>query len=202
MNKKHAIAATGIAAALGLGFGMTQFASADPTTTPSSPSSSATATPGTRNGMANPGNRGNGQAGPRGNRGGGAIVNRGFGGINAAALAEKLGVTEDKLKTALDEIRTAHQADADTKQGRPTDEEQAAREAELAKELAEKLGVSQKKVTEAITAIRTERQAEMQSGFNTRIDDAVKAGTLTETEGAAVKKAAEKGVIGMGGPRR
>jgi len=46
-----------------------------------------------------------------------------------------------------------------------------------------------------------ERDAARDQVVDDRLAEAVQAGTLTQAEADAVKKAAEKGVIGFGGPR-
>ena len=121
------------------------------------------------------------------------------GGMQAAELAEKLGLDETKvseaLQTAHDALREAHQADDTTT--RPTLEE---RRAELAAELAKALGVEEAKVTEALTALDAERDATRAAALQDRLDQAVTDGKLTQTEADAVKKAVEAGVIGGGGP--
>lgn len=177
------------ALALGIGVGVAGLASADPTTTPSAdPSTSASA---------DPGRGGHGPGGHRGGPGRGA-----FDGDLAQQLAEKLGVTEAEVTTALKEIReadratkpsTAPSADPST---RPTRPDPTARDAALAKALAEKLGLEEAKVTQAFDEIRAARQADRAAELKTRLDAAVKAGTLTQAEADAVTKAVEKGVIG------
>lgn len=67
--------------------------------------------------------------------------------------------------------------------------------AELAKQLAEKLGVDEAKVLKALEEIQAAQDAERAAALTTKLDEAVKAGTLTQAEADAVKKAAEKGVI-------
>ncbi len=177
------------ALALGVGVGIAGFASADPTTTPS-PNPSASA-------PADPGRGGPGHGGHRGGPG------RGFAETDLAEqLAEKLGVTEAKVTKALQEIReadrpakpsTAPSADPSAKPTRPDPEK---REAALAKALAEKLGIDEAKVRKAFDEIRAARQADRAAELKTRLDAAVKAGTLTRAEADAVTKAVEKGVIG------
>jgi Spy/CpxP family protein refolding chaperone len=175
------------ALALGVGVGIAGFASADPTTTPSpNPSASAAADPG-------PGGPGHG-----GHRGGRGVADTDL----AEQLAEKLGVSEAEVTKALREIRdadrpakpsTAPGADPSAKPTRPDPTE---REAALAKALAEKLGIDEAKVTKAFDEIRAARQADRAAELKTRLDAAVKAGTLTQAEADAVTKAVEKGVIG------
>jgi DNA-binding MarR family transcriptional regulator len=177
------------ALALGVGVGLAGFASADPTTTPSpNPSASAPADPG-------PG--GPGRDGHRGGPG------RGVADTDLAKqLAEKLGVTEAKVTTALKEIREANRpakpstAPSADPSAKPTRPDPAEREAAMAKALAEKLGVDEAKVTKALDEIKAARQADRAAELKTRLDAAVKAGTLTQAEADAVTKAVEKGVIG------
>ena len=74
----------------------------------------------------------------------------------------------------------------------------AARDAALAKALATKLGVDEAKVKTALDEIRAARQADRATALKTKLDAAVKAGTLTQAEADAVTKAVEKGVINGG----
>ncbi|HEY5849133.1 MAG TPA: hypothetical protein VIT42_20310, partial [Microlunatus sp.] len=146
---------------------------------------------------------GRGGPGHGGHRGGRGVADTDL----ANQLAEKLGVTEAEVTTALQEIRdanrptkpsTAPSSDPSAKPSRPDPEK---REAELAKALAEKLGIDEAKVTKAFDEIRAARQADRAAELKTRLDAAVKAGTLTQAEADAVTKAVEKGVIGGGGRR-
>ncbi|HEU4545365.1 MAG TPA: hypothetical protein VFR88_03655 [Microlunatus sp.] len=177
------------ALALGVGVGIAGFASADPTTTPS-PNPSASA-------PADPGRGGPGRDGHRGGPG------RGVADADLAEqLAQKLGVTEAKVTSALQEIREANRparpsaAPSTDPSARPTRPDPEQREAALAKALAEKLGVDEAKVTKAFEEIRAARQADRAAELTSRLDAAVKAGTLTRAEADAVTKAVEKGVIG------
>lgn len=72
-------------------------------------------------------------------------------------------------------------------------------DSEMAKQLAEKLGIDEAKVTQAQAEIRNAHQAEAKTAFSTRLDQAVTDGKLTRAEADAVLKAAEAGVIPMGG---
>lgn len=109
------------------------------------------------------------------------------------------------MTKALEEIREANrptkpstapsaQPSADPS-AKPTRPDPSQREAELAKQLAEKLGIDEAKVTKAFEEIRADRQADRAKALQTRLDAAVKAGTLTQAEADAVTKAVEKGVI-------
>ena len=179
------------ALALGVGVGIAGFASADPTTTPlPNPSVSAPA-------PADPGRGGTGHGGHRGGPGRGVAETD-----LAEQLAEKLGVSEAEVTKALREIRDADRpAKPSTAPGagpsaKPTRPDPTEREAALAKALAEKLGIDEAKVTKAFDEIRAARQADRAAELKTRLDAAVKAGTLTQAEADAVTKAVEKGVIG------
>ncbi|MFP5283718.1 MAG: hypothetical protein ACLGIF_09735 [Actinomycetes bacterium] len=179
-GKKIALTVAASAAALGAGLGVAGVASADPTPTPSaSPSSSASAAPDS-------------------DRRDGGFGRRGHGvGPDTAALAQKLGVAEDKLRDALREIHDENKPTAKPTPGtdRP---DPAERDAELAGQLAEKLGLDEAKVKAALDELRTERQQERAEALQSRLDQAVKDGTLTQAEADAVTKAVEKGVIGGG----
>lgn len=180
------------ALALGVGIGIAGFASADPTASPSaSPTSSASADQ-ARSGAG----KGDRRAGP-----GRGIDNAEL----AKQLAEKLGVEEAKVTEALKAIRETNRASkpstspsaspsatATTRPSRPSSSE---RRAALAKQLAEKLGVDEAKVLKALEEIQAAQDAERAAALTTKLDEAVKAGTLTQAEADAVKKAVEKGVI-------
>jgi len=126
------------------------------------------------------------------------------GGRLAVTLAKKLGLSQSKVKAALDAVREdlkpAKPADGTT-QTPPTEAQRAAHEAAFAKALAAKLGVSEAKVKAALDAVRTEARATERANLKTRLDAAVKAGTLTEADEASVLKAFDAEVIGgFGGP--
>ncbi len=181
--KKTVVAVASGVFALGAGIGVAGIASADPTATPSaSPSGTPSADTGQRGG--GPGGHG------RGNHGR-------LDGDLSTKLAEKLGVTEAKVTTALKEIREANKANS-TKPDPTTKTDPAARDAELAKALASKLGVDEAKVKTALEAIRAEHTADRASALKDKLDAAVKAGTLTQAEADAVQKAVDKGVINAG----
>ncbi|MET3962846.1 DNA-binding MarR family transcriptional regulator [Marmoricola sp. OAE513] len=172
---------TGIAGAvagLGLAVGGIAIASAD-----DAPDTSSTS--------AHPG-------GPRGERGG----------YDAAALAKALGLKEATVKKALDavrdELRPEKPADG-TKPTPPTEAERAARQAKFVTALAKELNVSEAKVKTAVAAqekkleaAREERRTESRADLVTRLDAAVKAGTLTEADKTSVLKAFDAKVIGDG----
>jgi pyruvate/2-oxoglutarate dehydrogenase complex dihydrolipoamide acyltransferase (E2) component len=109
---------------------------------------------------------------------------------SVAALAKELGVTEDKLKAALQAVR------ADRK---PADRKSAERQKEYAAALAAKLGLSEDKVTAALEKVRAQaredRQAQRTDKLGERLDKAVADGKLTKAEADAVRKAADAGVL-------
>jgi len=191
---KKIVIASAAAGVVALGVGIAGYAVADPTTSPS-PNPSAS-------GPANPGRGGPG--GPGGHRGGPGRGGFADGDL-AKQLATKLGVDESKVSDALKAIREANRpAKPSTApsarpsvdpSAKPTRPDPSKREAELAEQLAEKLGLDEATVTKAFDEIRADRRADAAKALKTRLDAAVKAGTLTQAEADAVTKAAEKGVI-------
>ena len=174
--------------ALGAVAGVAGFASAAPTPapTPTAPSSGATAPA---------------QPGP-GGRGGGHGPGQRDGGQLAAQLGTKLGLDRSKVATALEQVRDANRPKTRPSPGTaPAPRDPAADDAALAKALAPKLGVDEAKVKTALDEIRAAREADRAKALDERLAAAVKARTLTQAEADAVRKAAEKGVIGFGGPR-
>lgn len=183
---RNVVIASAAAGALALGVGIAGYAAADPT---SSPSASPSA-PADRDRW----------PGPGGHRGGGGWHR--MSDDLAEQLAEKLGVSEAKVSEALRAVRERHRDDRPTARpsaspgALPTRPDPSERKAELAAGLAEELGVSEAKVTKALDEIQAERRADRAAALKTRLDEAVKAGTLTQAEADAVAKAVEKGVIG------
>lgn len=191
-----AIGGTAVAATLGLGGIAMANAQETPdtTTTQSQPAQAGTdqgADAQGQNQNQNQ-NQGQGEKGGRGER-------------MAAELATALGVDEQKVSDALEEIRSENTPDKNT-QGKntqekgttPTEQDRQARDSEMASKLAEKLGVDQQKVTDAMTTIRTQHQQQETERLSTSLDQAVSAGTLTEADKASVLKAQQAGVLGGG----
>ncbi len=113
------------------------------------------------------------------------------GASGASDFAEKLGVSTDELIEALKRMHESFRPDG-----------VQARD-DFTKALADELGVDESKVTEAFEEIVKDRRAAHMTSFKERIQKAVDDGALTQAEGDAVIKAAEKGIIGMHpGPRR
>ncbi|GAA2742596.1 hypothetical protein GCM10009868_13160 [Terrabacter aerolatus] len=200
LNRKTAGAAVVAAAAAVIGIGVSQVARADDasTTTPTPTATSTQAGPGGGSTAPGPGN-GKGW-GPGGRHGG---MGMGLGrGADLSALATKLGVDQTKLEDALKAVRDELKASRTPGQAPATKPDPAARQDELATKLASKLGIDAAKVKAAFADLRAARDADEQKAFDDRLAQAVKAGTLTQAEADAVKKAAKAGVIDMhGGPR-
>lgn len=179
-------------AAIAAGIGASQALADTTTPTPSGTTSSAPAQPDAR------GPAGHGPGGP-GGRG------HGPGGADAAALAKELGVTEAEVRAALDAVREATRPEAGTPPaggtGRtpPTEAERTARDKARTTALAKELGLSETKVQAAFDAVKADREAARRSELSSRLDTAVKDGTLTTADKASVLKAFEAGVLG--GPR-
>ena len=176
-SKKTAVAVAAGVLALGAGVGIAGVAAADPTPTPNPTSTaSGSATPGTDR--------------PGGGRHGSGVRD----GARVAELASKLGVSEDRVRDALQAIHDERRSSAP-----PTDQTPEQRDAALAKALAEKLGIEETRVTSALAELRAARQAERAAAVKERLDAAVADGTLTQAEADAVTKAIEQGVINVGG---
>jgi hypothetical protein len=177
-KKALAVSAAVGVTALGAAVGFSSLASADPTATPTPSGTPSAGTPDCN------------QTGRTGDHGPG----RGLQGEQLAQqLASKLGVTQDKVATALLEIREEQQPTA-----RPDPSQRpdlAERDAALATALAAKLNIEEAKVKAALDEIRSERQVAEAAALKERLDAAVAAGTLTQAEADAVQKAVDRGVI-------
>lgn len=190
-KKKVASLAAAAAAAAAIGLGVSGAAQADTTTPPPSPSTSQSAGDSS---ATTPQDGGRGGGGRHGGPGG-------FGhGAGTAELATALGVDEATLKTALGEVAQDRKANGPSPSP-GTKPDPAARDAELATTLAGKLGIDASKVTAALAQVRAAEEAEHEKAFDDRLAQAVTDQTLTQAEADAVKKAAEAGVIPMGGGR-
>lgn len=185
-------------AAIAAGIGASQ-ALADTSTPTASGTTSTAPTPAEANGPA-------GRGGPGGPGGPGG---RGPGGADVAALARQLGITEAKVRTALDAVRDSSRPDRaatppaegtkPTNPTPPTAAERAAREKARVAALAKELGLSEARVQGAFDAIKADREAAGRTQLSSRLDAAVKSGTLGPADKASVLKAFDAGVLG--GPR-
>jgi hypothetical protein len=178
---KKTIAAVAGVVALGAGLGIAGIANADPTPTPTTTSSPTGAPSGAPDPRHGPGRDGHG---PRED-------------ALAAKLADKLGIDQakvtDALKAVRDETRPTTRPTPGADRPAPGD-----RDAALAKALAGKLNIDEAKIKTALDKIRSAEATDRAAALKTRLDDAVKAGTLTQAEADAVTKAVEKDVINVG----
>ena len=123
-------------------------------------------------------------------------------GLDTAALATALGVSEDELSDAFDAVREATRPDAADRPAEgeertpPTDEERAEREAAFVNALAKELGLEESKVSDALETLRAARTAEHRTDLAERLDQAVEDGDLTEADKESVLKAYDAGVLG------
>ncbi len=112
----------------------------------------------------------------------------------AAYLAERLGTDEAALTKALADYRASHTARVG---GRDMDDTARIAEHEsLATYLAEQLELDRATVLDALNGMDEARQAVRTTQIKTRLDDAVKAGSLTQTEADAIVAAHESGAMG------
>ena len=107
-----------------------------------------------------------------------------------AELAKKLGVSEDKLKEAMDSLRS--EGSGEQKGERPD-------KSAMDQKLATALGVDVSKVEQAMSEMHSEREAEHRTELSSRLDEAVSKGTLSSSDKDSVLKAFDAGVLG-GGP--
>ena len=197
MNNKLVIGISAAALASGLGLGLGQLASAEtpsPTPSPAATASSPSADTDLDDPRPGPGRGGHGQ----GHRDGQPM--------NLADLATRLGVDEDELEDAFDDVRGTLNPPARPSSGsRPGVEERdaarAEREAAVAKALAEKLGLDAATVEEALSDMHEERHSERTAAAEGVLEQAVADGDLTQAEADAVKKAIDAGIVGMRGGR-
>lgn len=116
-------------------------------------------------------------------------------------LAQALGVSEAKLRSALDKVR-ADLRPAQRPDGPPSAADLKAMQAKFGQSLAKALGISPDKVTQALEKVRAAHEAAQRAALVSRLDAAVKAGTLTADDRASVLKAFDAGVLdGPPGPR-
>ena len=189
VSKSMKIAAAGGVAAIAVGIGASAAMADTSTATPNGTATAAPSQTGAETGRG-PG----GHGGPGGRRGG-------PGGMDAAALATKLGLAKAEVTAALEKVRAAQQPPTPSAEGTtPTDAERQAREKARATALAKELGVSEAKVQAALDAIKADREAGRKTELSSRLDTAIKAGTLSASDKASVLKAFDAGLLGGGRP--
>lgn len=117
--------------------------------------------------------------------------------VDAASLADALGVSEEDLTAALEavheELRPSDDAD---RSGPPSEAEREERAAALAAALAAELDLDEAEVTAALEQVREDRSAERRDALVERLDEAVDDGDLTAEDKESVLKAYDAGVLG------
>ena len=131
---------------------------------------------------------------------------RGHGGkgVDAEALATKLGLTETAVSDAVSAVRDATEAGDHPSSDATGEERDAAKEtrrAAFVTALAAELNIDEDTVSAALTDIRSEKTAERAAAATATLDEAVADGTLTQTEADAVQKAIDAQVLGNHGGR-
>jgi biotin operon repressor len=129
-------------------------------------------------------------------------------GPDAAALAEKLELSETTVADAISAVRDQMDPAERPSEDATEAEREAAREAQqaaFAKALAAELGIDEAAVADALAELQEERAAERTAAAEAALDQAVADGDLTQSEADAVKKAIEAGIVvirgGGSGPR-
>ena len=113
-------------------------------------------------------------------------IGRRFGAEFAKDLAAQLGLPQQKVTTALQQVRT--QLQADQKDGTAT-------RGEFVTQLAAKLGLDQTKVRTAVQAVRAHERADRQAQLKTRLDQAVKAGKISQSDADAYLRVVQSGAL-------
>lgn len=188
MKKRIILPAAAIIAVGAGSLGVAQYALADDQTpNPTASASASPDNPKTGTSTSGKGGKREGRAGKRG--------------MDTSALASKLGIDETKLKAAVQKAREAVRPSSAPDKG--TEADRATQQEKFATALASELGIDKEKVSAALKEIHAARQAEQKAALKARLDQAVSSGTLTQAEADAVMKAAEAGIVPMGGgPRR
>ncbi len=186
MKKRAVAAVSAVVLTAGLGVGATQLAGA------ATPSPSPTASP-----------TGSPQQDTAGRKPSG---HRGQTKLDVSGLAGKLGLDETKVSEA---VSAARKATEPTERTKPSDQTQVEREAARAERraafieaLASELGIDEARVTAALEELSAERKAEQAAQSKAVLDQAVKDGKLTQAEADAVQKAADQGIVRIGGRGR
>ncbi|WP_109507417.1 hypothetical protein [Nocardioides speluncae] len=136
----------------------------------------------------------------------------------AERLAEELGVPEEDVEEALDEVRDelvpnvddlkerfekrfgdGERPDRDDFPEPPSEEEMEQHKQEFEKALAEALGISEDELSDAFKELREAAESGIRGDLEERLDSAVEDGDLTEADKESVLKAYDAGVIGFPG---
>jgi hypothetical protein len=120
-----------------------------------------------------------------GTRGHGPFGRR-FGAEFAKDLAAQLGLPQQQVTTALQQVRA--QMQADHKAGTATP-------AEFVNQLAAKLGVDQTKVKAAVQAVGAQGRADRLTQLKARLDAAVKAGKVSQSDADAYLRVVQSGAL-------
>jgi hypothetical protein len=109
-----------------------------------------------------------------------------FGADFAKDLAAQLGLPQQRVTTAVQQVRA--QMKADHKDGTAT-------RGEFVTQLATKLGLDQTKVRTAVQAVRAQERADRQAQLKTRLDQAVKAGKMSQSDADAYLRVVQSGAL-------
>lgn len=120
--------------------------------------------------------------------------------LDTAALAQKLGVSEDQLNQAFNAIRQENQPTGDQGRGQGGDHKgNRPDRSAMDQALANKLGIDVSKVTAAMDELRTQDESEesatRREELSNKLDAAVSAGTLSSADRDSVLKAFDAGVF-------
>ncbi|HEY3006503.1 MAG TPA: hypothetical protein VGJ63_00360 [Micromonosporaceae bacterium] len=115
-------------------------------------------------------------------------------------LASELGLSEQKVRDALDAVRGELRGVPPRRGqgGTPSAADRDARRAEFTKALAAKLGVTEEKLTAALDKARAAADADHAARLKARLDAAVQAGKITQADADAVMRVEKAGVLEPG----
>lgn len=111
---------------------------------------------------------------------------RQFGAEFAKDLAAQLGLPQQKVTTAIQQVRT---------ELRSAQKDGSATRDQFVTKLATKLGLDPTKVRNAVQAVRTTQQADRQTRLKTRLDQAVKAGKISQSDADAYLRVVQSGAL-------
>jgi hypothetical protein len=113
-------------------------------------------------------------------------MGRRFGAEFAKDLAAQLGLPQQKVTVAVQQVRTEMRADQ--KNGTAT-------RGEFVTQLAGKLGLDQTKVRAAVQAVFAQERADRQAQLKLRLDAAVKAGKISQSDADAYLRVVQSGAL-------